>query len=118
MIQFCDRIVRYTARAAYSNEFLVTKQIFEKALLDFCKWICTNIYNKEYIIALSEFGQNEIKDEDFAKENEIDIEKAREILDEMTRLGAFKCKPILSGKKMYRVCDPRLSFIIENKIEI
>lgn len=118
MIQFCDRIVRYTAREAYANDFCITKSIFEKALLDFCRWICTNIYPKEYVAALSEYGKNDVDDENFAEANEITIEKSREILDEMTRLGAFKAKTILSGKRNYKVCDPRLNFIIEKHVEI
>lgn len=118
MIQFCDRIVRYTARVAYSVDFCINEQIFNKALTDFCKWICNNIYPKDYLIAIVNFQKYEIVDLDFAQNNRISIDHTHDILDEMSRLGALKSRSILSGEKTYTVCDPRILYLIEKEVEI
>ena len=116
MIQFCDRIIRYTARVAFANNFLITKEIFEKALTDFCKWLCISIYPKDYLAALIDYGKLEIIDGSFAEYNSISLERSREVLDELTNLGALKRRASLNGDIKYKVTDPRVEYIINSKI--
>lgn len=113
MIQLCDRIVRYTARVAYNVDFHITKQIFDKALKDFCLAVSKSIYTENYLRALVDFREKIIVDKKFAETNEITTEESREILDELTRLGALKSKSKLSGEKRYTICDPRICYLID-----
>lgn len=116
MIQLCDRIVRYTAREAFAVNFLVTKSIFERALSDFCKSISTNLYPTKYLKALIDYREKTIADEDFATQNDISVDQAHTILDELTRLGAIKSREKLSGEKSYSICDPRVGYLIDHEI--
>ncbi len=111
MIQLCDRIVRYTARIANAVDYQITKSVFDKALLEFCIWVTKNIYPVDSVKAVIEFQTEKIADKDFADNNNISVEKSRELLDELARLGALKVKAKLSGEKTYYVCDPRISYL-------
>jgi hypothetical protein len=116
MIQLGNRIIRYAARSAMRNDYLITKSILDSALTDFCKEICKRLYNNDYVNAIVEFNRLTILDSEFATSNKIDTAKAREILDELTNLGALKCKTNLNGDKSYSVSDPRICYMIEHGI--
>ena len=119
MIQLCDRIVRYTARSAYITNFCITKNVLNKALVDFSKRIVkTYVGADDYLTAVINDKMLSFVDKDFADNNGIDINEARKGLDKLVLLGALTSKAKLNGEKKYTVCDPRIVYLIEEGIEI
>lgn len=113
MIQLCDRIVRYTARNANANAYRITKDTLDNALKDFCHWVTKNIYPEEMLNAVISFCKTRFLDKEFANYNDITIDNSREVLDELTRLGALTSTSKLNGEKTYTVCDPRITYLFE-----
>ncbi len=112
MIQLCDHIVRFAARSANADNYVITKPIFDKALNEFCQSVTENVYPEESLRAVIDYGKTTILDKEFAEYNDITVEKSREILDELYRLGALTVKAKLSGEKTYTVCDPRIIHLL------
>ena len=117
MIRLCDTIIRYTARSANATDYKINSDVFIAALFEFCEATCSDAYpeKEHYIQAIIQNDEKIILASKFAKDNDIDIDKANTILSEMTGLGALKMQKKLSGETEYMIIDPKIIHLKENK---
>lgn len=120
MIRLCNTIVRHTARSANATAYKITKQVFNKALHEFCETTCEDAYPEKghYVRALIQNNGVKILVEDFAKSNEINIDVASGILSEMESLGALDMQKKLTGEIEYKIIDPKIIYLQENSVTI
>lgn len=111
-IMLCSRLCRAAARHALSNDYMITKEIYEKELNDYCKIACKELYGARAVNTFLHFGRRKFTEAEFAEGLELSKEEAKLALIKLSQSRGLLLAEKYGGDT-YQVSDPKLLRLLE-----